>query len=428
MMRNAEPVALVRKACCVLSLWASAILPAAAAVGGGACHVERDVGQGTLDELAWRQLNVIYERIGEQRYGEAFDDLDRMLGRAGRDRYLRAVLNQALAQVEWARGNYESSLGYFETAVELDTLPDDTHYALMYQIAQLYYLEDRLDESLANLELWFCAAPPAKVTAAAYVLQASIQTRRADYAAALAAIDRAIAMDPDPHEDWHLLQLAAHYELKQFPEAAATLETLIRHWPDRKGYWLQLAQVHERLGHERRALAVLALAHRRDMLDEQTDLLYLASMYSRAELPYKAAEVLEQGIRTAVVAGTGAHWTMAADAWYAAAELEKALAAYSEAGRVSDVGAIDLRRAYILVDLERWRAALEALDRALEKGGLDERSTGEAYLLRGLAQFSLANWDSAVADWERAGRFDTAREAARQWLNHLREERQRQAS
>ncbi len=94
------------------------------------------------------------------------------------------------------------------------------------------------------------------------------------------------------------------------------------------------------------------------------------------------------------------------DAWYAAEELEKALAAYEEAGRLADDGLTDLRRGYILVDLERWPAALEALNRALEKGGLDDRQSGEAYLLRGMTQFNLGDFDRASADWGRAGRYE----------------------
>lgn len=408
--------------------WAVLCWPAAAVVHAGACGTERHAGGGALDELTWRRLNGIYEEVGEERYDEAFADLEQMLQRAGRDAYLRAILNQAMAQVEWARGNYESSLRFFERAVELDTLPDETHFALQYQIAQLYYMQDRFDEALARLEAWFCAVPEERISASAYVLEAAIQAGREHHAGALEAIERAIAMEESPREDWYLLKLAAHYELGQYSEAAATLEVLIENWPGNKQYWLQLAQVYDRLGQESRALAVLALAYRRGLLDEEADILWLSSLYSSSELPYKAAGILEDGIRGGVVAGSGTRWAQAADAWYAAAELERALAAYVEAGRVSGSGDIDLRRAHILIDLERWEEAAEALDLALERGGLDDRRTGEAYLLRGLARYSLDRPDQAAADWERAGRYETARDAAGQWLEHLHEERQRKTS
>ena len=142
----------------------------------------------------------------------------------------------------------------------------------------------------------------------------------------------------------------------------------------------------------------------------------------------KAAEVLEKGIRDGIVEPTKAHWTMVAETWYSAEEMEKALAAFGEAGAVDPAGDIDLRRGFILVDLENWSGALEALDDALEKGGLGERRTGEAYLLRGMAHFNLGAFDAAGSDWGRAVRYDNTKDAARQWINHLREERQRRAS
>ena len=393
-----------------------------------ACDVDRDVGTGTLDEMTWKQLNSVYEDVGEERYDEAYEALRKMLDRVGRDRYLQAILNQALAQVEWSRGNYDPALKYFEAAVEIDALPDEAHYALMYQIAQLYFMKSRYQDALDRLELWFCTVPPEKVTSAAYVLKASIHAREENYPAVLEAIDAAIAMDVDPKEPWFQLKLAAHYELEQYPQAAQTLELLITKWPDKKVYWTQLAQIHYRLKQDERALAVLALAYRKGLLDKQSDITYLSSLYSNSNVHYKAAEVLEQGIRDGIVRPSKVHWTLVGDAWYAAEELEKSLAAFEEAGRLADDGLTDLRRGYILIDLERWPAALEALNRALEKGGLDERQSGEAYLLRGMSQFNLGDFDRASVDWGRAGRYEKSREAARQWQNHLEEERRRRAS
>jgi tetratricopeptide (TPR) repeat protein len=392
------------------------------------CGVTREVGSRALDELTWKQLNSIYQDVSEERLDDAYNDLQKMLKRAGRDIYLEAIINQALAQVEWTRKNYQAALRYFEKAVELDSLPDPAHFALMYQIAQLYVMQDRYDEALERLELWFCEIPEEKITSGAYVLQASIHARKEDYADALDAIDKAISMDESPKESWFQLKLAAHYELEQYPQAAETLEVMVEKWPDKKMYWTQLSRVYYRLKLEKRALAVLALAYRKGLLDKQGDILYLSSLYSNSEVPFKAAEVLEKGIRDGKVESSNYHWTVLADTWYAAQELEKSLHAYAEAGKVASDGSIDLRRGFILVDLERWTAALESLNLALQKGGLDDRKTGEAFLLRGMAQFNLGNFESASADWDRAGRFEKTREAARQWMNYLREEHRRGAS
>jgi len=392
------------------------------------CGKERKVGTKALDELSWKQLNRVYEQVGEKQYDEAYTALQKMLARASRDEYLQAILNQALAQVEWSRENFDAALRYFEKAVQLDALPDLAHFSLMYQIAQLYFMKDRYQDALDRLELWFCKSPPENITAEAWVLKAAILARQGNYLETLKAIDVAISMSENPKEQWYQLKLAAHYELEQYPQAAETLETIISHWPDRKVYWIQLSQIYYKLKQEEKALAIMALAYRRNMLDKRSDITYLSSLYSNANVPYKAAEVLEKGINNGVVESTENYWTATADSWYAAEELEKALSAYEKAGKASDDGAIDLRRGYILIDLERWPDALATLNSALKKGGLDDRKTGEAHLLRGMAQFNLGNFDAASSDWGKARRNSRTKDAAQQWINHLQEERRRKAS
>lgn len=391
------------------------------------CGQKREVAAKAMDEVTYKQLNEVYELVGAEQYNEAYNELRRLLDRAGKDTYLQAILYQALAQVEWSRNNFDPALQYFEKAVQLDTLPDQAHFALMYQIAQLYYMKERYDEALNRLDLWFCTAPKEKITSAAYVLKASINANKKDFAETLKAIETAISMDKDPKEQWYQLKLASHYELEQFPQAAATLELMIARWPDKKTYWTQLTQIYYKLKQDDKALSVLALAYRKNLLDTQSDIIFLSSLYSNANVPYKSAEVLQKGITSGVVEASDRHWALVADTWYAAEEMENALAAYEKAGTAARTGEIDLRRGYILVDMERWPPAKEALSAAISKGGLDERKTGEAYLLRGMTEFNLGNYDAASADWGKASRYPKARDAAQQWMNHLEEERRRRA-
>lgn len=408
-------------------LSAGLVLSGHAMAQAGACGEEREVKQGLLDENTWKRMNQAYELVGEEQYADAMEQLVYLRNRA-KDDYLRAVVAQGIAQVNWAQGNYDQALADFELAVELDSLPDRTHYSLMYQIAQLYYSKERYDDALDRLDLWFCKVPVDQHKATAYVLQASIHAQKEDWANVVTSIDKAIAMDEDPKENWYALKLAAHFQLDQYPEAADTLEVMITKWPNKKTYWTQLSNTYYKLENDDKALSVIALAYRKDMLDKQEDLLYLSNLYSFRDVPFKAAQVLQKGLDDGIIANEEKYWTMTGDSWYAAEEYEEALAAFENAGKVADVGKIDLRRGYILIDMERWDAASEALRAAIEKGGLEERQTGEAYLMLGMSEFSRGNYDQASTAWGRAGRYSTARDQAQQWMNHMRDERARKAA
>jgi len=407
---------------------------AAAAVSGQAlaqaseCGKERKITTGTLTEPVYKKLNDIYEDVGNELYDVSYDKLVIMIRRA-KGKYLKATLHQMMAQVEWARSNYDSALTNFEKAVDLDALPNNIHFSLMYQIAQLYYMQERYDDALDKLDLWMCKVPPEKIKPATYVLKASIYAQKQDWKNVIPAIEAAISMqlglDKKPKEAWFQLKLASHFELEQFPKAGETLETMIQYWPDKKDYWIQLSQIYYKLKKDDEALSVIALAYRRDMLDKQTDIMYLSNLYSNRDVPYKAAAVLQKGLEDGIVKTDTKHWTMVGDAWYAAEEMENALAGFEQAGKVSDKGDIDLRRGYILVDMERWEPAIEALEAAIEKGGFNDRKTGEAYVLLGMSYFNLENYSKASTAWGRAGKYSKSKKSAQQWMNHMREERAR---
>ncbi len=402
-------------------------LPAQVQAQAAECGEKRGKTGAALDELTWKRLNDIYEDVGAELYDEAYAKLLKIYPRT-HDDYQKAVMAQALAQVEWARSNYESALQYFETAVELDALPDLAHFSLMYQIAQLYYMQDRYDEALEKLALWMCKVPEEKLTAEAYILKASIYAQKKDWKNVIVAVDTAIPMSDDPKEGWYQLKLASHFELEQFPKAAQTLEVLVQYWPDKKDYWIQLSQIYYKLKKNDEALSVMALAYRRNMLEKQTDIVYLSNLYSNNDVPYKAADVLQKGIEDGFIESNKQYWTVAADSWYAAEEMEKALVAYEKAGQESGDGEIDLRRAYILVDMERWDEASVAVAAALEKGGFNERKTGEAYVIQGVSEFNLGNYNKASTAWGRASKYPKSKNSAQQWMNHMREERARKSS
>ena len=223
------------------------------------------------------------------------------------------------------------------------------------------------------------------------MLQASIHAQKEDWRNVITSIDKAIAMEADPKENWYALKLAAHFQLEQYPQAADTLEIMITRWPNKKTYWTQLSNTYYKLENDTKAL------------------LYLSNLYAMKDVPYKAAQVMQKGLEAGVIKNEEKYWTSTGDSWYAAEEYEEALAAFENAGKVADVGKIDLRRAYILIDMERWEEATAALRAAIDKGGLPDRQTGEAYLMLGMAEFNLGNYDGASAAWGRASRFERAK-------------------
>lgn len=398
-------------------------------VQGHECGVEREVSAGGLSESTYNRLTRIYEDIGDEQYAGAFSALQTLLERTRREPFEQATILQAMAFVRAQQERYADAIQYFNQSIELNRLPNSAHFEMILQVAHLYYALERYRDALNQLDLWFCVVPPDQTNVAnVWVMKASIHAQSDEFRQALEAIDTAIAIADEPREQWYQLKLGMHFELNQYREAADVLRILVRMRPQNKTYWVQLSSILMELNNENDARAVLALAYRKGLLDRQTEYLQLASLQQSHNAPRKAAEVMEDGLATGVIEATRQNWEMAAGAWYQARELERSLRAYERAGAVARDGKLDLQRAFILVDLERWDEAQEALGRALNLGGLNQNENGNAYLLLGIAHFNLGRFDEALDAFNRATNYGRVERAAREWINQVRQERSRRAS
>ncbi len=392
-------------------------------VQGVSCVEEREVRAGALTEQTYNRLTRIYEDIGEERYSEAFSALEAALDRVRRDEYEQAVILQAMAHVRMQQDRMAEALTLFQRAIDLNRLPNSQHFDMILTVANLYYGMERYQDALNQIDLWFCViAPDQANVVSVWVMKASIHAQADEFREALRAIDTAISLADEPSRQWYQLKLGMHLELNEYPQAIEVLRILIPMDPENKNFWLQLASLYAELGEEERSMSVLKLAYHRDLLDRQAEFMQLASLLQSRGAPRRSAEVMIDGIERGIVEGSRRHWEMAAGAWYQARELDRALDAYENAGAQASDGKIDLQRGFLLVDQERWEEARDALTRALELGGLNEGENGNAWLLIGMSHFNLGNPDASLEAFNQASNYSRVRAAAREWINHVREQ------
>lgn len=384
---------------------------------------EREVKVQGLSERTYNSLTKVHERIGEEMYEEAFSAATVLLGRVRSNAYESANVLQTMAHIKSATEEYPEAITFFEEAVALNSLPNRAHFDMMFTIAQLYMLLEQYERGLQALDAW--AAVVDEIKPAAYIVRASAHSALENYRPALEAIKKAIAMSVEPKESWYNLQLAMHFELKELPEAADTLEILVRIAPNKKNYWMQLHSILFTLKRDQEALAVLALAHRKGLLDKEMDYKQLFNIYGYMKIPYKSAQVMQEGLDKGIVEPTKENWESLANAYYGAQELDQAIVAFQKAAEQALDGKVDQQIAFIESERENWENVRTSAANAIEKGGLKDSDVGNMYLLWGMAEFELGDMNQAKTAFEGAQGYDEVRSAAVEWLNHIREEAKR---
>jgi len=368
------------------------------------------------NEGNFKAVQETWELVADENYAEAEAEFQELMGKI-KDPFERSQAMFGLAQAQMAQEKFDPALKLYEQIVNMDVLQNKPHFDAMFQIAQLYYMRERYDDALRWVDRWVQESCEERVEA--HELKASIYATQDEYRLALESIDKAIELSDEPKETRYQLKLAMHYELKELPETRDVLEFMIERWPEKKQYWVQLSSIQITLKNDEEALAVLALAHRKGMMDKETDWMQLYNLYGFLGIPYKAAEVLQQGIEKDIVSKTKQNWEQLGNAWYAAQELDQAIVALTNAAELSEDGKIAMQVAYILVDKEDWEAARNALETAIDKGGLSETETGNMYVLLGMSELNLGNRDTARQAFMEARKFPKARQSAQQWINHL---------
>ncbi len=380
--------------------------------------VRKPSGQvGVMTEPQSKKIAKYGEMLADEKYAEAKSGLTAMVSKSGVSGYVQAVIYQLLGHIDSLQGNYTSAAANLKKSIDLDAMPNATHFGMMLQYAQLLMLNDNHTAGLRALDNYFAIVD--EIPSSAFAIKANAHAQLEQFREGKTAIKQAIQLEDKPKESWYQLLLAFHSELSEYREMAEVLNTLITLSPNKQTYWMQLSSVYFTLKNDKKSLAVLALAKEKGLLEKESDYLQLFKMYSYNSIPYKAAETLQEALDNKKVESNFKHWKQAGAVWYEARELKKALAAYDKASTFASDGDMDLTRSYLYLDLEDWPKAVESIKAALQKGGLDDNKTGNAWLMLGMSHASLKNYSQARTAFNNAAKYNKSRGNAQQWLSHL---------
>jgi len=388
--------------------------------GGGISVSQAAEGEekAVLSQRTYERLIEVHRLIEERQVTEALQALDTLLPELEGEAYETSVIHQTYGYAYIGIDDFPKAITSFKAALALDALPEEPALRILYDLAQLYISIERYEPGAEAVERWLIKTPNPTPEAHALAAGAYIPLNR--FAIAIPHLREAIILSPTPKEEWYQSLLGLHYELMEYQEATRLLKTIILKFPDKSIYWSQLSNLYLTLKEDAKGLAILELAYMKGFLEEK-DLVLLASLYQYQEVPHKAGILLEKGISEGSIQSTKENWEKLSDAWFQAKELERAVIALERAAKLSDDGKLDVRRGTLLVELERWEEAVQALEAGLSKGEM--KNSGRAHLLLGIASNALGEPERAITSFKKAKASPDTRRSATQWLAFLQVEK-----
>ncbi|TQV86598.1 tetratricopeptide repeat protein [Aliikangiella coralliicola] len=369
-----------------------------------------------IDERTHKRITRAQEKMAEGNYPEGIEILKKLAASAKSD-YIKATVNIQLAYAVAQQGKQLDSLPYFKNALRFgeNNLPHDRVQQIRENVAGLMYSIGEKKEGVKLMEEWMKKSNVDKANAY-YLLSAMYADpdigRTKD---ALCPAYFATQTEKAPKKSYFQLLLALHWELKDVIGSANMLKKMVEYFPTEKSFWRQLSQIYMQLDKTKESLAIMEMFYLKGNFETETDYKFMSQLFSFEQIPYRAAQIMEEGLKKGVVKPEEKNWKAVATNYHVSNELKKAIVAYGKTAEIAKDGESFLRQAELYGDLENWGSAVTAYDKALQKGGLDD--AGRAIFGKGVALVNMGRCDSAFAVFDRASKYKNYRKRSIQWTS-----------
>jgi tetratricopeptide (TPR) repeat protein len=353
------------------------------------------------------------------------DDAKALLEKIGSMKRLnpaeRAKIQQFLGNVAIYKSDMPTGAKYLSEALKLKGLDLASEQQVTFQLASLYAQIGDFPKAMKTLDRWFAAAT--EPTPEAFYLKAVILIQMERLEEAVVAAEQAVNLTPDPREGWLSLQAHAYFLTKDFAKMATTLERLIVRSPNKKSYWLLLSAAYFELDRDDEARSTVQLAYRQGLLDQDREIRALARLLLSNGLPYEAAQVLEKGMKDAVVPAQKDTYELLTNAFLQAREGEEALEPLAKGADLAEDAQLYMLLGKVHLQGDRYQEAVAALKQGLAKAKPEQR--GRVYLLIGMAQLGANRLDDAEVAFRSARGDEKLRSEAESYIKFVTQERAR---
>lgn len=376
-----------------------------------------------LSMKVFQQIEKANLLVEEENFPEALSELNELL-ESRSSKYEKAQINSLIGLIHYRNSDQSSAVEAFIRVLEsAGNMPLALHQQTLKTLTQLSMIrEDYKNSRLYCEQLIAIAEEPDQLD---YALLAQSNYKLEDYNGALAAAldGRRVAYEQQKRPDENLLLLlsAVYYEKQEMHEMPAVLQEIIKYYP-KSSYLLYLASIYGQLEQPDKQLVLMESLYEDGRIDKGSQLRNLASLYMSEKVPYKGALVLQKALDSGLVDSDSKNWALLAQAWRMAAQREQAIKAITQAAKLSEDGKNYLQAAYMHFDTAQWQSAEHALMLGFDKG-LDDKTSGEAWLLLGMSRFKMRQFDTAIEACEKAKNFKRSAKHAEQWIDYISNEK-----
>ena len=368
-----------------------------------------------VSKEVYDKITKAQEHVDTKNYDAALKILNNMMRGGKLTEYERQNVLNYLGFVYYNIDNISAALNAYGQMIQIPTIEPQILKGTIYTMAQLNTMEENYNEAIKLLDEYFVLElNPAPDP---YILYAQNLYQVDKFAAMVkpieAAMDVAVKRGKEVKEDWYTLLNFAYFQQEDYEKVRDIQKILLVKWP-KKRYWFSLAGAYTELGEDENLIYAYDAAHTQKLLEKEAELVTMAQLYMQAEVPYKAAKLLDSEMATGRVSKNAKNYRLLSQAWTLAQEDAAAIPALEEAARLSDKGELDLRLGNAHLNLGQYSECVASVRVGLRKGGI--KSPDNAQISLGMCLYNLQKYDESIKAFNEAGKTKRSARISRQWI------------
>jgi tetratricopeptide (TPR) repeat protein len=368
-----------------------------------------------VSKEVYDKITKAQELVDAKEYDAALRALNNLYNPDKLTEYEQANVLNYIGFVYYNMDDTQNAIKTYERMVAIPSLEPQLAKQTTYTLSQLYTMEEQYQKALTTLDRWFTMETnPAPEP---YILKAQNLYQLERVGEMIEPIEKAMevarARDKEIKEDWYVLLNFAYFNEENYAMVRDIQKILLETWP-KKRYWFSLAGAYTELGEDNNLIAAYGAAHDQGMLEKESELVTMAQLYLQAEVPYKAATLLQSEMEAGRVGKSAKNYRLLSQAWMLSMEDEKAVPALKEAARLSDDGELDVRLGNTYLNLGNYDECINSVREGLRKGGL--KNADNAQISLGMCLYNKRQYQAAIEAFRAASRSERSRRMAQQWI------------
>jgi tetratricopeptide (TPR) repeat protein len=363
----------------------------------------------------YERIQKAQEMVDAKDYSGALNSLNSLYNPDKLTEYEQANVLNYIGFVYYNMDDVTNAIRTYEKMLAIPTLEPQMAKQTTYTMVQLLTMDEQYSKALTTLEKYLqLETNPAPEP---FILKAQNLYQVQRYKEMVEPIETAMRIARERNkpvkEDWWNLLNFAYFQQENYSKVRDIQKTLLQNWPKAR-YWKSLAGAYTELGEDEKLIYAYDAAHTQGMLTKDSEFVTMAQLYLQAEVPYKAATLLQEKMDAGIVPKSEKHYRLLSQAWQLSMEDKKAIPALKAAAALASDGELDQRLANSYLNVGEYGDCVTSANKAISKGGL--KNPDNAQISLGMCLYNLRRYGDAKTAFRNAAKVPRSQRTAAQWI------------